>query len=166
MIKEPKEKSVVEICTIRSIEISKEKRALVALQNAKTEIAKCSKHFLTEDKLKELENEIKKGIIELQMSIALLLKPVVAAHGINLDAKFWFTPDEIRDGYVLLRKPNSEGASHVLFLKDYEDTFDGNKVIEGEIKLYKHVNHFLEKLDADIALKKVQSKSKKNESNT
>ena len=160
------EKTAIEVCISRSIEISKEKKALVALRNAKVEISHCSRHFPSEDKTKELEDEIKRSIIDLQMSISTLLKPLLTVHGINLDSKYWFTPDEIRDGFVLLRKSDSLGASHVLFLKNHEDTFDGTKITEGEVRLYKHVIHFLERLEAKTALKKVQSKSKTDEPNT
>jgi hypothetical protein len=166
MIKEIKEKSVIEMCIIRSKEIMKMKKALVVQQNATREVLSCSRRFASEDKLKEVEREIKNTIIEFEMSIALMLKPIMAVHGIHLDDKFWFTLNEIRNGYVLFRKPNSLGATHVLFLRDQTDSFDNSKVSEGDIKLYKHVNHFLERLDAEIELKKAQKKSKANEQNT
>jgi hypothetical protein len=158
---DPKEKSVVEICIIRSNEVVKLKKTLVAFDSANTLMLKCSKRFASEDKLKDLRNEIKNTIDELQMSMALLMKPIVAAHGITMEHKYWLSADEIRNGYVLLRKPNSLGATHVLFLRDHVDTFDGSSVKEGEIKLYKHVNHFLERIDASNELRKEQTKSKK-----
>lgn len=157
-IKDQKEKSVIEICIIKSKHIIQLRKALVTLNAAKTEVSKCSKRFPTEDKLKELITEVKDSIIELQMNISLLLKPILEIHGINLELKYWFSTQEMRAGYVLLRKPNSLGATHVLFLRDHIDSFDSTVIKEGEVKQYKHVNHFLERLDATTALKKVQSK--------
>ncbi len=142
------------------------RKAAVALRHAKVEITSCPIRFPSEDKLKELGDEIKNRIAEFEMSIAKLLKPLLTVHGIYLEDKYWFSSDEIRSGYVLFRKPNSLGATHVLFLRDHVDSFDGTKVSEGEIKLYKHVNHFLERLDVAMALKKAQSKSKKDEQHT
>lgn len=158
------EKSVIEICTVRSKHILLMREASIALRKAKLKITMSPIRFPSEDKLKDLEDELKNRISEFEMSIAKMLKPIVAVHGIHLDHKFWFSSDEIRVGYILLRKSDSLGATHVLFLRDYEDSFDGTKVKEGEVRQYKHVNHFLERLDAaDDVLKKAQSKSKKNE---
>jgi len=157
-LKDQKEKSVIEICIIKSKHIIQLRKALVTLNAAKTEVLKCSKRFPSEDKLKDLATEIKNSLIELQISISLLLKPILEIHGINLEDKYWLSAGEIRAGYVLLRKPNSLGATHVLFLRDHTDSFDGTVVKEGEVKQYKHVNHFLERLDATIELKKAQFK--------
>lgn len=160
---EIKEKSVVEICTIRSKHILQMRKVAVVAQHLKAEALNCPIRFPSEDKLKDYRDEIKNRIIEFEMSISQMLKPVLAPHGIILDNKYWFSSDDMRSGYVLLRKPNSLGATHVLFLKNLEDPFDGTKVTEGEVRLYKHVNHFLEKLDVEQALKKAQKKSKLNE---
>lgn len=165
-MKDVKEKTVVEVCIIRSKEIAQQRKALVILQNAKSEVVKCSRRFPTEDKMKELITEIKNSIIELQMSIALMLKPIMAVEGIHLESKFWFSLSEITNGYVLFRKDNAMGATHVLFLRDHTDSFDNTSVKQGELKLYKHVNHFLERIDADIELRKAQSKSKKDVQNS
>lgn len=163
---EIKEVSVIDICISRSKQIIQMKKAAITLQAAKTEVLKCSKRFPTEDKIIELATEIDNTITEYSMSIAKLLKPLLIPHGINLELTFWFSSDDIRSGYVLFRKPNNMGATHVLFLKDHEDTFDATKVKAGDILLYKHVNHFLEKIDVTTALKKAQTKSKKDEQHT
>lgn len=162
-VDEPKEKSVVEVCIIRSKHILQMRRVAVVAQQLKAEALSCPVRFPSEDKLKDYRDEIKNRITEFEMSISQMLKPVLAPHGIILDNKYWFSSDDIRSGYVLLRKPNSLGATHVLFLRNHEDSFDGTKVTEGDVKLYKHVNHFLERLDIDLALKKAQKKSKSNE---
>lgn len=124
---------------------------------------KCSKRFPTEDSIKELKTEIKNSISELQMSIAIILKPILAVHGIYLEHKFWLSSKEIEEGYVLLRKGSEMDATHVLFLRDHIDSFDGSAIKEGEIKLYKHVNHTLRNIDGDIELRRMQRKSKKND---
>lgn len=160
---ESKEKSVIEVCTIRSKHILQMRRVALAARSLQIEALSCPIRFPSEDKLKDYRDEIKNRITEFEMSISQLLKPVLAPHGIILDNKYWFSSDDMKSGYVLLRKPNSLGATHVLFLRNLEDTFDGTKITEGEVKLYKHVNHFLERLDVDLALKKAQKKSKTNE---
>lgn len=163
---ESKEKSVIEVCIIRSKHILQMRKVAVVAQHLKAEALNCPIRFPSEDKLKDYRDEIKNRIAEFEMSISQMLKPVLAPHGITLDNKYWFSSDDIRSGYVLLRKPNSLGATHVLFLRNHEDSFDGTKIMEGEVKLYKQVNHFLERLDMQIALKKAQTKSKKDEQNT
>src|SRR4030042_2426814 len=95
---EIKEKSVIEICIIRSKQINQMRKALIVLSSAKTEVLRCSRRFPTEDKLQELIIEIKNSISELQMSIAKLLKPMVATEGIELDNKYWISSDDIRSG--------------------------------------------------------------------
>jgi len=163
MIIEPTEVSVMEVCVSRSKQIAQMKKALILGKAFKTEMLKCSKRFPSEDKLMDLITEFDNSIMEYKMDIAKLLRSILAQHGIILDLTYWFTLDEIRSGYVLLRTPNSLGATHVLFLKDHIDSFDNSTILRGEVKLWKHVNHFLERLDANVELKKVQQKSKKDE---
>lgn len=156
---EQKEKSLTSICVIRSKQIIQMRKAYLILSEANVEVLKCTKRFPTEDKIKELLIEIKNSIIELQMGIATLLKPVYAMYNITWSHKLWFTMNEMRDGYILLRRLNSLGATHVLFLREHIDSFDGSIVKEGEIKEYKDVNHFLQRIDADNTLRKLKSKS-------
>ena len=61
-----KELTAIDICIKRSKEVAQEKKSLITLRSTKTEIMKCSKRFFSEDKLKDLENEIKNSIIELE----------------------------------------------------------------------------------------------------
>ena len=149
---------LIEICIHRSKEILKMKQVLVNLRALKQTISTCSMRFPSEDKLTELESEIKMLKNEYEIDIAKLLKPSLRLHGIELSDKFWFSSNEIKHGYVLLRKPTALGATHVLFLGDMEDTFDGSYIKSGDIKLYKHVNHFLEMIDV-----KFGNKLKKND---
>lgn len=163
VIKEP---SVISICIVRSKYLHKMRRVGVVERQLQLELQACPVRFPSEDKLKDLRDEIRNRISEFEMSIAMMLKPIVAVHGVQLENKYWFSTKEIKEGYVLLKKPNSLGATHVLFLRDHIDSFDGTTVSEGDVRLYKHVNHFLERLDADMELKKAQRKSKKDEQNT
>jgi hypothetical protein len=162
------EKSVIQICLKRSNEITQLRKALVAVTSAKTEVSFCSKTFPSEDKLRELRNEIESCISQYQRNIANLLGPILSPHGIKLEDKYWFSSKDMTDGFVLFHKgliiPQS-GASHVLFLKDMEDTFDGNIIKEGEVHKYSYVNHFIDHLiEEDV--KRVEKLKRKRISHT
>ena len=77
---------------------------LPILSELNSAVMKCSKRFPTEDSIKELKTEIKNSISELQMSIAIILKPILAVHGIYLEHKFWlssFKAPQLRQIFVL-----------------------------------------------------------------
>jgi hypothetical protein len=163
---EPKEKTAVQVCIERSKNLSKMRKAKLIGRTFHLALKDCPMVFPSEDKLKDLQEELKNRIAEYEIAISTMVNIIIAPHGLNVDLKYWFSEKEIQEGYVLLRKQNSLQATHVLFLRNMEDTFDSTKVKEGEVKLYNHVNHFLERIDAEIELKKAQKKSKKNEQNT
>lgn len=163
MTKEIKEKSVIDVCIERSKSLTKMRKARVIGRTFHLALQDCPMIFPSEDKLKDLEEELKNRISEYEMAIGAMINTITVPHGINVDHKFWFSDKEIQEGYILLRKSNSLGATHVLFLKDQIDSFDTTNYKQGEVRLYKQVNHFLERIDADIELKKAQRKSSKNE---
>jgi hypothetical protein len=163
MVQPIEEKTVIETCILRSKQLQKLKRILVKTRDLKTELTSCIVHFTEEEEVVDLIRNVENRIAEFEVSISQSLQPLVKTHGIQLDLRYWFSSDDIRSGYALLRKPNVSprmGATHVLFLKDQIDSFDGTRIKEGDIRLYNHVNHFLERIDAQVELKKQQRKSK------
>ena len=143
--KDQKEETLIGICIKKSHNIFLMKKALVITNQLHTELGKISKVFPSESKVKELSSEIRNAISEQEMMISKLLKPLFESYNIPVEFKYWFTKDEIEEGYVLLRTKNSMGATHVLFLRDMKDTFDGRIVKEGMIYPYDDVNHFLKR---------------------
>lgn len=143
------EKTVIQTCLSRSKQLIKLRQALVAVTSAKTEVAACLKTFPSENTLPNLVDEIQNTIYEYQRTIANLLQPILAVHGIAIDYKYWFSSKEMKDGYVLFHKgiiiPES-GASHVLFLREMPDTFDGDVIEEGEVRKYSEVDHLIDPL--------------------
>jgi hypothetical protein len=163
MVQPIKEKTVIETCILRSRQLQKLKKILVKAKDLKTELTSCIVHFTEEEDVIDLIKNVENRIAEFEVSISQSIQPIVQSHGIQLDLRYWFSSDDIRSGYALLRKSNISprmGATHVLFLKDQTDSFDGSRVKEGEVRAYNHVNHFLERIDVEVELKKQQRKSK------
>ena len=152
--------TLIQKCILLSCEISKVKQAALVLFHLNQSLSKCRKKFPDEKYLPELKKSMTLLIDEYSMDVSKLLKPLLVQHGIYLTDKYWFTASEIKDGFILFRKGNALVATHVLFLKNMIDSFDGTTVKEGDIRLYKHVTHFLEKLEASRALEKAKRKSK------
>jgi hypothetical protein len=131
------------------------------------EVNASSMRFVASDDALELLSQMRNRIDEYEMSIAILLSPLLKIHGVDVGTHYWFTADQLRFGYILLHKSNAFEPTHVLFLRDHTDWFSGDVTHEGDIELFKHVYHFLERLNATIPCKKVKTKNqKKYEENT
>jgi len=135
---------IINHCILKSKEIITLTATKQSLRNASFFIARL-RHLLPSEKyIKELNQEIDNYIFELKRSISIYLQHIVGKQQIMIEDLFWFSPADLKSGYVLLY-PNvyTKFASHVLFLVEAKDTFDGKIYFPGDIKPFRQVNHVL-----------------------
>jgi len=135
---------IINHCILKSKEIITLTATKQSLRNASFFIARL-RHLLPSEKyIKELNQEIDNYIFELKRSISIYLQHIVGKQQIMIEDLFWFSPADLKSGYVLLY-PNVyiKFASHVLFLVEAKDTFDGKIYFPGDIKPFRQVNHVL-----------------------
>lgn len=92
--------------------------------------------------LPELDKEIDVMIDGLKRDTSNMLKPLFHFNDIDIDEKFWFSPQELRDGYVLLSTRQMKKYYYndrVLLLSDVVIT--NEKILKGTfISWEKHVD--------------------------
>lgn len=121
-MKRLEEKLLIESCVVKSAQIIDMKKAKQSIVRAKTLTTCCAPVFPHESCLINLINDIDNKICEYKLHISTILNPLLSAYGIIIDQKYWFTEQEIRQGFAPFQNSIIEsGYSIILFLRDVID---------------------------------------------
>jgi len=116
----------------------------LALRNAEFFLARLPYVVPYSDKIKEYHRTINIKSYDLKRFISISLKNLAYGKNIHIQDLFWFSPHDLKNGYILLYPDdNTKYANYVLFLKQTVDTFDATVYWPGDILPYKHINHLL-----------------------
>lgn len=131
-------------CIEQSRQIIIANAAKQSLRNAEFFINRFRAVLPSERFIKELNQELEYRIFELKRNISISLNHLITDKEILIEDLFWFSPSDLKYGYVLLyRNSYTTIPSSVLFLVETRDVFDGKIYFPGDVKPFRQVNHTL-----------------------